>query len=392
MSTEEAFAVRFEGRRAVLAGLAARTGLLTLLTLGFYRFWAKTRLRRWYWSAIRPGGHPLEYTGDGVEKITGFLIAVVILAFWPAIVNLLVMFASLTFFSTPELAYALSLLLLVPLWFWARYRARTYVLARTRWRGIRFAMAPGAWGYAWRAILLWSLTILSLGFLWPVMTFRLEKYITDRTFFGTGRFEQGGRSRMLYRSFAPAYVAALLCAGVCALGAGFDPRAFWLLGPFGFFFAAMAIRYRVRSIGIMASEKRLGRLRLYSRPNPARVARIMGYGGLAITILLLLPVLMLSLLELLLLPEDIFAGPVDLLAMGPVKWFAVGLFVIIYFGVFLMWGVLRHVLITAPVWRHYAESLEVLNVSELHNVVQRPRDAAKGAEGFAEALDLGAAI
>lgn len=382
----------FVGARRRLFGLALKTGIATILTLGFYRFWAKTRLRRWYWSSIRPGGHPLEYTGDGVEKITGFLIAVVILAFWLAIVNLLVMFASLSIFAAPQSAYAISILLLVPLWFWARYRARAYTLSRTRWRGIRFGMAPGALGYAMRACLHWVLTIASLGLLWPRMTFRLEKYRTDRTYFGTARFEQGGRALMLYRAFAPAYVAALLCVGAGIAGSAADPRAFWLLLPLVPLFLAAALRYRVRSIGIMASEKRLDGLKLAARPSPARIGRIVAYGGLAILILLLLPVLGLVLAQLLLLPEEVLSNPFDLFSLGPMAWLAAGLFVVIYFGVFLMWGVLRHALITAPMLRHYAESLTLEGVGALEAVAQRPGAAARGAEGFAEALDLGAAI
>ncbi|RME16415.1 MAG: DUF898 family protein, partial [Alphaproteobacteria bacterium] len=53
---EGALAIRYAGRRGPLFGLALRTGALTVLTLGFYRFWMKTRMRRYYWSAIRPGG------------------------------------------------------------------------------------------------------------------------------------------------------------------------------------------------------------------------------------------------------------------------------------------------------------------------------------------------
>ena len=47
--------------------------VLTVLTLGIYRFWMKMRLRRWYRSAIRLGGHPLDYVGDPIEKLLGFL-------------------------------------------------------------------------------------------------------------------------------------------------------------------------------------------------------------------------------------------------------------------------------------------------------------------------------
>ena len=36
----------------------------------------------------RPGGHPMEYVGDPMEKLLGFFIAVVILTFYIGIVNL----------------------------------------------------------------------------------------------------------------------------------------------------------------------------------------------------------------------------------------------------------------------------------------------------------------
>jgi hypothetical protein len=64
--------VEFVGSRWALFWLALKTGFLTVITLGIYRFWMKTRLRRWYWSAIRPGGHPMEYVGDPIEKLLGF--------------------------------------------------------------------------------------------------------------------------------------------------------------------------------------------------------------------------------------------------------------------------------------------------------------------------------
>ncbi|MFU1607211.1 DUF898 family protein [Sulfitobacter pontiacus] len=85
--------------------MAFKTGFLTIITLGFYRFWMKTRLRRWYWSAIRPGGHPMEYVGDPIEKLLGFFIAVVILTFYIGIINLILMFVSFSVFSSATLGY-----------------------------------------------------------------------------------------------------------------------------------------------------------------------------------------------------------------------------------------------------------------------------------------------
>ena len=48
--------------------------------------------------------------------------------------------------------------------------------------------------------------------------------------------------------------------------------------------------------------------------------------------------------------------------------------------------------VTLPLWRHYAETLEIVGTESLHDIRQRDRDEHREAEGFAEALDLGAAI
>ena len=64
----------------------------------------------------------------------------------------------------------------------------------------------------------------------------------------------------------------------------------------------------------------------------------------------------------------------------------------VYFLVFVIWSTLRHVFVTLPIWRHYAETLEIVGTESLHDIRQRARDEHREAEGFAEALDLGAAI
>ncbi|MGB0440547.1 MAG: DUF898 family protein, partial [Paracoccaceae bacterium] len=114
--------------------MALKTGFLTVITFGLYRFWMKTRLRRWLWSSIRIGGLPLEYTGLPGEKILGFFVAVVLLAVYLSLINLGLTFFSVAVLQDIQPAYALTLLGVMPLWFYAQYRARRYILARTRWR------------------------------------------------------------------------------------------------------------------------------------------------------------------------------------------------------------------------------------------------------------------
>ena len=138
----------FAGDRGDLFALALRTGVLSVLTLGIYRFWQTTRLRRWYWSAVRPGGVALEYTGTPHEKLMGFFVAVLVLAAYLTVVNLAAMFVAIRLSAgLPDLlTYAVGAapVALLPIVFVARYRARRYILSRSAWLGIRFGMDPGA--------------------------------------------------------------------------------------------------------------------------------------------------------------------------------------------------------------------------------------------------------
>ncbi|KIN62274.1 Membrane protein [Sulfitobacter noctilucicola] len=424
---ENGISVTFTGKRGALFWLALKTGFFTILTLGFYRFWMKTRLRRWYWSAMRPGGHPLEYVGDPLEKLLGFFIAVVILTFYIGIVNLLLMFVSFSVFNSSVLGYVLSFAGVIPIWFYARYRARRYVLARTRWRGVRFGLEKGAWGYALRALWYWFVTIVTLGILWPRMTFLLEKYKTDRTFYGSARLLQGGNWQMLYRATIPLVLSLLLLAGAALWTFWWDPvladlsdsslifpaiedlfeggslATAWhdperlLLFPLalsGMVFGA--IYYRWVSKRIMANHKIGPGIQFASALSGARVTFIYVLGNFIAYTMLVLGVLALVLLAILM-----FAGPdslasnnylgMDVLQDMP-SWLSFVLLAILYLTFFLMWGVLYNTFVTFPLMRHMARTTSLPLIAGLPLISQRTRDEFAEAEGFAEALDLGAAI
>ncbi len=258
--------------------LALKTSVLTVLTLGFYRFWMKTRLRRYYWSAIRPpGGAPLEYTGQPLEKLLGFLVAVVVMAFYiGGVVNLILMFISFSLFQGNIAAYALSFVGVLPIIFFAQYRARRYILARTRWRGIRFGLEPGAWGgYAWRAMLYWALAIATLGLLYPLKAFRLEKYLVDRTHFGSMTFQQGGRWTMLYGPMKHAFLAGWLLVLTIVLAAVTENEAWFAFSGLAAIWAGFAGAYwQANSWRVLTAHKTLGTVQF--RSTPPRSGRVLG--------------------------------------------------------------------------------------------------------------------
>ena len=424
---EHGLDVWFVGSRSALFWLALRAGFWTILTLGFYRFWMKTRLRRWYWSAIRPGGHPLEYVGDPLEKLLGFFIAVVILTFYIGIVNLLLMFISFSFFQSSFIGYFTSVVGVIPVWFYAQYRARRYVLGRTRWRGVRFGLEKGAWGYAWRALVHWLVTICTLGILWPRMTFWLEKYKTDRTFFGSAKLVQGGRWQMLIPAAMPFAVGVLLLGLVAVwivwvdpilgsrvsesddvpndIGALFDVAS-WLLNlnspgrlsaliPIAVLLLYGGVHYRFVSKRILANHKHTEGVQMRSDLKGPRISMIYVLGTTIAYVILIVGIVGVVFVGIALLGSavllDVQFGALDSLSGLP-RWLSVGVIAILYLSVFLFWSVLHHVFVTFPLMRHMAITLRLQNVAGLSGISQRARDEFAEAEGFAEALDLGAAI
>ncbi len=398
MSALADLSTSFVGRRGRLFWLALKTSVLTVLTLGFYRFWMKTRLRRFYLSSIRPGGQPLEYLGEPLEKLLGFLIAVVFLAFYIGVVNLILMFLSFALLQGNVAAYVLSFVGVIPILFYAQYRARRYILARTRWRGIRFGLEPGAWGYAGRALWHWIITLASLGVFWPRMTYRLEKFRTDRTTYGTVTLTQGGGWGMLYPAYLLFYIPALVTAGCVAVAVWFDDEialvAMMISVPvalFGWVF------YQVAAFRLMAATKSAGDVGFIAAPRSWRVFWIYGFGyflaGLVMFSVLIAALILLGAALGLSGSLSIDLDNIDSLTnAGLPFWAATAIGVAFYFSFFIGWGVLRQVFVTLPLMKHYAETLSITGVSGLLAVRQTERDRFAEAEGFAEALDVGAAI
>ena len=150
-----------DGRRFI--NLLFKGGLLTLVTLGFYRFWLLTDIRRHLWSATSVEGDALEYTGRGRELLIGFLFAIAILA--P--IFLVYFLAGIEAERFQAFASIPLYALLYVFGQFATYRARRYRLTRTVWRGVRFWMTGSGWNYALRSVLWLLLVIVTLGVAYP---------------------------------------------------------------------------------------------------------------------------------------------------------------------------------------------------------------------------------
>jgi uncharacterized membrane protein YjgN (DUF898 family) len=183
-------AVRFVGNPRVFWRLLLRGAVLLAFTLGIYRFWLATDIRRFLWSNTEIAGVTLEYNGTALELLTGFLIAVALLV--PLYVG--VFMAALTLGPMGELAGLLSFPFLAYLGHFAVYRARRYRLTRTIFRGVRCHQTGSAMRYAVCALFWWTLIILTLGLAYPFAQASLERFKMRHTFYGnlSGRFVASG--------------------------------------------------------------------------------------------------------------------------------------------------------------------------------------------------------
>lgn len=397
--------MRYRGQGADMFRLAFTSGLLMVVTLGIYRFWAKSRIRRFVWSSVDIGGDRLEYTGTGLEKFLGFLVAVVILAVYLGLVQLALFFMGLHFIvapTSPEQAFMqlaviyLSFLALVPLMLFARYRARRYLMVRTRLRGIRFGMDKAAWGYVWRAILHGIVTFVTLGILLPRQTFWLEKYKTDRTWYGDQRFTQGGHWTGLYPAMKHLFIGVglmlfgvfvLMAAAVYSMGQQTKPPGLAGLSlVVGYIWAIVGyISYRVQGHAYLTSTKTLGdSVGFAAAPRTGRVIGIYVAGVLVSTLITGVAVLIAGVTVM----AVVGATPVDNIP-GPGGFAVIAL---IYLLVITLSWALSLVFLIQPIIAYMTETTSVLNADALASVRQRAGDAGADAEGFAEALDLGGAI
>jgi len=394
--------------------LALKSAFLTVLTLGLFRFWMIAKLRRHYWNALRIQGDPLEYTGTGLEKILGFLVAIIILAVYLGIVNIGLTFIGLTYFDGNPLALQISVFAAMPLIFFATYRARSYIMARTRWRGIRFGMGKGAGGYTIRAVWYWFLTIITGGLLYPYQQFKLAKYMADRTWFGDQKFHQNGSWAGLFAYWVWLYIVIGL-GGLAAWGLAADPGnpatmvVAWLIIFISYIsFFVMLLRYEVVAFRYIWSNRVLGDVTFQNEIAPGQIISVYLVGTLLVALCTML--VSTALLVVIGLTAAYFLGAdkvtaalnldgsglqIQSLADGNILESLPSLVLTamaLYLVFFAVPFAFSQIFLTRPILQRKAEAMVIHQAHTLTQSRQRAHDHAAEAGGFADALgvDVGA--
>ncbi|SDR25355.1 DUF898 family protein [Pseudovibrio sp. Tun.PSC04-5.I4] len=186
---------------------------LTVATLGIYRFWAMTGLRRSLWAATHVDGDNLRYHGTGKELFRGFLLAMAILIPFYALGFGLQFLGPVATIIGIGLMFVVGFLL-TP---YALFRRRRYLLTRTSWRGIRFHMQGSAWAYV-RIWLFWTvLSVLTLGIALPWRFAKLDRFLANNSHFGNIKFSYTATPSQYFEALFPAYALAFVGYTVTAL-------------------------------------------------------------------------------------------------------------------------------------------------------------------------------
>ena len=243
-------AIRFTGSWQEYLPIAASNILLTIVTLGIYRFWAAARQRRYLWSRTEVIDDTLEWTGTGKEMFIGFLVVTVVLL--PFFLFVQFAFPALMARGMEAAAGVLFLLFYVGLVYLAgvaRFRALRYRLSRSWWRGIRGGSDEPGWRYGAEYLGRHALSVVTLFIMFPWAATRLwNSRWNEMSFGGLGfraHLDATGLKRrwaLIYLvPFAMFFVAMILVlvAGVAVAASGSEPG----IGMMGVLFGFVALFY-----------------------------------------------------------------------------------------------------------------------------------------------------
>jgi uncharacterized membrane protein YjgN (DUF898 family) len=384
-----------------LLGLVLVNFLLTIVSLGLYRFWARTRLRRYFWSTIVIGDEPLEYTGTGRELFIGFLIVISVL------MPLGILYAvtqNLTLGNPAvqaplRLGYVLAMGALIQA---AIFRARRYRLSRTAWRGINAGQGGSTWRYLGLSFVNAILCLITLGLYVPWATVALERYKIGHSVFGSAQFqlEASGR-RLLPRwlvvwllVFVPLALAVWLNWPTFAHSLAQPPVRVppphpWAMLLFLAPYLAggpAVIAYRVATFRYLASCTRLNGVALHStaRAWPV-VLRTILYGAVVFTAIVAFILLVAGTLAKSTPPG---AGANPALALQQMSALTYAMLGLVGAGLLALGSVLFQCVLVRPILRHLVSSLDIESLEGIEGITQNPQRRQRFGEGLADSFEV----
>ncbi len=401
-------AFQFHGDWREFAKIVLPNILLTIVTLGIYRFWATTRERQYLWSQSQFIDERLEWTGKGLELFYGFLMAIAAV-FIPYILAFLLAGYLVTQGHVGWAALLFITVIIAIFWLLgvAMFRGLRYKLSRTYWHGIRGGSndngAQYGLSYIWKTLV--GYPTLGLLVPWSMVSLWNERW--SKMSFGQHQFSSDAKSEGLLPRFVLFYVSpiimvavilfgALVMGGVLAATGGMQPGAqppVWIgLVILPFIFAvyliipAIWLVYYAKFYRTVTGGMKLHTLEFeFSARTKDWLLLLLGDAGL----LLCIALITVTLSSLILIPMGIFSG-LDLStpsAINPALQTAIsiGIFVTFVLPLGLIGPFLRY-----RHWKFFIMNMQAFGEINLAELTQSATTTAKHGEGLLDAFDVGA--
>ena len=401
--------VRFLGDEGAYWRLRIKGAALVVVTLGIYRFWLATDVRRFLWSNTEISGDTLEYNGLATELLVGFLFALAILTPLYMIFAVAMLELDMVVIKPALIGFALLALLGE----YALYRARRYRLTRTVFRGLRFDQHGSPWRYAVYALLCWVIVIVTLGLAYPWTLAFLERFKMRNTSYGDlhGRFEGSGLALFLRGLPLWLVIVGPLFVTLAVLGAQIDWDALGrlidkgddetgkmigkMLAPgLGVAVGALAISllalplfyplFQAIKLRWWISGLRFGEVAVTSRLRIGQVYRVY--------LRLMLYLFLLSLLAGIMGGMTVFSvvGIVRLAHNATLTQVVTGMIsLVLYVVVMIGSSTIYQVIVAAGLWRLGAETAQLTSEAALDGVRATGTASSALGEGLADALGVG---
>ena len=192
--------------------------LLTILTLGIYYAWAKTRTNRYFYSNLYLDGVSFRYLASPMTILKGQVIVFIIFVLYAL--------AERTNFEWPAFFLLMGAIPFLVV------RATAFGHQVSAYRNIQFRF-QGGYGEAAMAVLVWPLLgVLTLGVLLPFVLVRRARFIVNNSTYGTTPMQ----FHATYRDYvAPVLVSGGIFAAPTVLALAMLGSAWWLvaLAAFG---------------------------------------------------------------------------------------------------------------------------------------------------------------
>ncbi|WP_295905863.1 YjgN family protein [uncultured Bdellovibrio sp.] len=207
------FQFSYMGDGGDMALLMLKNLFFTIITLGIYRPWAKTNMRRYIWENVKFMGDGGTYVGTGKELFRGWMklfgLIVVLVVVSKALETLL-----------PVLKIPLAII--VPFFYVfvfaiATYSGLRYRLSRTLWRQIRFGVDKDE-ASTKEFIKLYLkgvlFSILTLGFYYSIFRNKVRTYLTNRSRLGSAYFKYDGTDDDYFKLYCKGLFLSIITLGI----------------------------------------------------------------------------------------------------------------------------------------------------------------------------------